>query len=47
MTLTNVILIATCFICEVWVRDDFIHHEHLFIFISNIQYRLPKEDFVG
>lgn len=46
MTLTNIILIATCVICKVRVRDDLINHEYLFLIISNIQYGLSKEDFV-
>ena len=46
MTLTNIILIATCVICKVRVRDDVINHEYLFLIISYIQYGLPKEDFV-
>lgn len=45
-TLTNIILIATCVICEVRVRDDLINYEYLFFIISNIQYGLSKEDFV-
>lgn len=46
MTLTNIILIATCFICKVRVCDDLINHEYLLLIISNIQYGLSKEDFV-
>lgn len=46
MMLTNVIIIASCVICEVRMRNDFIHHEHLFVFIISIQYGLSKEDFV-
>lgn len=46
-TLTNIILIATCVICKVRVRDDLINHEYLFFIISNIQYGLSKEDFVN
>lgn len=46
MTLTNIILIATCVICEVRVRDDVINHEFLFFIISLIQSGLAKEDFV-
>lgn len=46
MTLTNIILIATCVICKVSVRDDVINHEYLFLIISNIQYGLSKEDFI-
>lgn len=46
MMLTNVIIIASCVICKVRMRNDFIHHEHLFVFIMSIQYGLSKEDFV-
>lgn len=46
MRLTNIILVATCIICKVRMRDDVINHEYLFIIISNIQYGLSKEDFV-
>lgn len=46
MTLTNIVLIATCVICEVRVRDDVINHEFLFFIISLIQSGLAKEDFV-
>jgi len=46
MMLTNVIIIASCVICKVRMRNDFIHHEHLFVFIISIQYGLSKEDFV-
>ena len=46
MTLTNIILIAACVICKARVRDDVIDHEYLLLIISNIQYRLSKEDFV-
>lgn len=46
MTLTNIILIATCVISKVRVRDDVINHEYLFFIISNIQYGLSKEDFI-
>lgn len=47
MTLTNIIVIATCVICKVRVRDDVINHEHLLLIVSNIQHGLPKEDFVS
>lgn len=46
MTLTNIILVATCVICKVRVRDDLVNHEYLFLIISNIQYGLSKKDFV-
>lgn len=46
MTLTNIILMATCVICKVRVRDDVIDHEYLFLIISNVQYGLSKEDLV-
>lgn len=46
MILTNIVLIATCVICKVRVRDDLINHEYLFFIISSIQYGLSKVDFV-
>lgn len=46
MMLTNIIIVASRVVCKVRMRDYFIHHEYLFMFIGSIQYGLSKDDCV-
>lgn len=46
MMLTNIIIVASRVVCKVRMRDYFIYHEYLFMFIGSIQYGLSKDDCV-